>query len=83
MDKGQVQWVGSSSELADSFYSGFSSQNQIDSLTTERRKHNTNTLADAKENLVLEQDGSGSDEVDEITRAEHRKEGRVEVVVYK
>ncbi|KAK1557413.1 hypothetical protein Q3G72_024236 [Acer saccharum] len=91
MDKGRVKWVGSSSDSAVSFYSGFSSQNQFDaSLTMERQEYSTNTFTEAKQSLPQEKDVSVSDGVEEmsdgveeITRTEHRKEGRVELTVYK
>lgn len=85
MDKGQVKWIGNSADLAVSSYSGFWSTNEFDtSLHMQKQEISTNASSANKQSLLQEKDViSVSDEVQEIIEAEQRKEGRVELTVYK
>ncbi|KAJ6414602.1 hypothetical protein OIU84_003577 [Salix udensis] len=85
MDKGQVTWVGSSVDLAVSSYSAFSPQNEFDALSDVQGKELS--MADiiqvSHSHLPERESNHVSEEVQEIIEAESRKEGRVELAVYK
>ncbi|KAH9667473.1 multidrug resistance-associated protein 11 [Citrus sinensis] len=85
MDKGQVKWIGSSADLAVSLYSGFWSTNEFDtSLHMQKQEIRTNASSANKQILLQEKDVvSVSDDAQEIIEVEQRKEGRVELTVYK
>ncbi|KAH9715829.1 multidrug resistance-associated protein 11 [Citrus sinensis] len=85
MDKGQVKWIGSSADLAVSLYSGFWSTNEFDtSLHMQKQEMRTNASSANKQILLQEKDVvSVSDDAQEIIEVEQRKEGRVELTVYK
>lgn len=84
MDKGRVTWVGNSDELAVSMYSGFSSLNEFDTLHIQRKECSTSTCTQDKPDHPKEMDVvSVLDGAQDILEVEQRKEGRVELIVYK
>ncbi|XP_044487071.1 ABC transporter C family member 13 isoform X3 [Mangifera indica] len=84
MDKGRVTWVGNSDELAVSMYSGFSSLNEFDTLHIQRKECSTSTCTQDKPDHLKEMDVvSVLDGAQDILEVEQRKEGRVELIVYK
>lgn len=85
MEKGRVKWVGSSTDLAMSLYSGFSSMNDFDtSLHMPRQDCLLKTSTETKRSLPFHDDGDClSEREQDIVEVEHRKEGRVELTVYK
>ncbi|XP_030491896.2 ABC transporter C family member 13 isoform X1 [Cannabis sativa] len=85
MDKGHVKWVGSSADLAASSYAAFSPLNELDTIThISGQEGSTGTCTEGKQKLILEQNiVSASEEAQEIIEDEVRKEGRVEIIVYK
>ncbi|KAJ0008012.1 hypothetical protein Pint_30337 [Pistacia integerrima] len=84
MDKGHVKWVGNSDELAVSMYSGFSSLNEFDTLYMQRQECSTSACIQDKPNHPEEKDVvSVLDGAPDILEVEQRKEGRVELTVYK
>lgn len=85
MEKGYVKWVGSSANLSVSSYSALSPLNEFDTnLHIQRQECSMHTNTEVKQNLILEKDTTGfSEEAHEIIEVEQRKEGRVELTVYK
>lgn len=85
MEKGFLKWVGSSADLAVSSYSGFCSQNEFDtSLSMQKHEYSRNTSIEAKHSVLQDKDVVHvSDEAQEIIQVEQRKEGKVELTVYK
>lgn len=86
MDKGHVKWVGSSADLPVSSYSAFSPLNEFDTcLQNERQESNVkDTLMESQQTLILEKETvPASDGTQEIIEVEVRKEGRVELTIYK
>lgn len=84
MDKGQVKWVGSpgqssiSSYIAPSLLENFNISSNIQTL-----EKNVDAI-EALQNVLLESDGIHvSEEAQNIIEFEHRKQGRVEPVIYK
>ncbi|KAB1218804.1 ABC transporter C family member 13 [Morella rubra] len=85
MEKGYVKWVGSSANLSVSSYSALSPLNEFDTnLHIQRQECSMHTNTEVTQNLILEKDTTGfSEEAHEIIEVEQRKEGRVELTVYK
>lgn len=85
MDKGQVTWVGSSVDLAVSSYPAFSPQNEFDALSDVQGKELSmaDSIQVSHSHLPERESNHVSEEVQEIVEAESRKEGRVELAVYK
>ncbi|KAL9386523.1 hypothetical protein Peur_019647 [Populus x canadensis] len=85
MDKGQVTWVGSSVDLAVSSYPAFSPQNEFDALSDVQGKELSmaDSIQVSHSHLPERESNHVSEEVQEIVEAELRKEGRVELAVYK
>lgn len=85
MDKGQVTWVGSSVDLAVSSYTAFSPQNEFDALSDVQGKELSmaDSIQVSHSHLPERESNHVSEEVQEIVEAESRKEGRVELAVYK
>ncbi|CAN7081183.1 unnamed protein product [Brassica oleracea var. botrytis] len=78
MDKGEVKWFGTVTDMPKSIFPSLSSSNEFDMSSS---KHLTNKR---KESLSIKKDDV--DEVSEaadIVKVEERKEGRVEVAVYR
>ncbi|XP_021821855.1 ABC transporter C family member 13 isoform X1 [Prunus avium] len=87
MDKGHVKWVGRSADWPVSSYSTFSPLNEIDiCLNNESQECSAveDIHVESQQNLVLEKDTvAASDRTQEIIEVEARKEGRVELTIYK
>ncbi|BBG99203.1 multidrug resistance-associated protein 11 [Prunus dulcis] len=87
MDKGHVKWVGRSADWPVSSYSTFSPLNEIDiCLNNESQECSAveDIHVESQQNLVLEKDTvPASDRTQEIIEVEARKEGRVELTIYK
>lgn len=84
MERGHVKWVGNSSDLAVSAYSGFASVNEFDASYIHSKLYSTNTSNMDKQSPLL--DNNTLDvplEAQDIIEAEQRKEGKVELIVYK
>ncbi|XVE89152.1 hypothetical protein DITRI_Ditri19aG0127600 [Diplodiscus trichospermus] len=85
MERGQVKWVGDSAELAVSVYSGFTSVNEFDTSSyIHSKSYSTDPSNMGKESPQLEKHAVDVPlEAQEIIEAEQRKEGTVELIVYK
>ncbi|KAK6263781.1 hypothetical protein SCA6_019215 [Theobroma cacao] len=85
MEKGHVKWVGNSADLAESVYSGFASVNEFDTSSYIHSKlYSTNPSNMGKQSLLMEKNTDDVQlEAEEIIKAEQRKEGTVELIVYK
>ncbi|XP_037494972.1 ABC transporter C family member 13 isoform X2 [Jatropha curcas] len=85
MDKGYVKWVGSSADLPISSYSAFSPQNEFDTLPyVQGQEISIVTSIEGRKSLTGEKESSHiSEDAQEIVEVEIRKEGRVELAVYK
>ncbi|XP_058004711.1 ABC transporter C family member 13 isoform X3 [Hevea brasiliensis] len=85
MDKGHVKWVGSSADLSVSSFSAFSPQNDFDILpNVQGRELSKNTSIEGRNIFSLEEEFIHiSEEAQEIVEVEQRKEGKVELAVYK
>ncbi|XP_022714739.1 ABC transporter C family member 13 isoform X2 [Durio zibethinus] len=85
MERGHVKWVGNSADLAVSVYSGFSSVNEFDTSSSIQSKlYSTNPSNMGKQSPLLEENTVDVPlEAQEIIEAEQRKEGTVELIVYK
>ena len=83
MDKGQVKWLGSSADFPISSYPGFSPLNEIDSALPNRREScSTNSSSKPKEQSLPDK-VTVHEGAEEIVEVELRKEGKVEIGVYK
>ncbi|OMO74143.1 hypothetical protein COLO4_26706 [Corchorus olitorius] len=85
MEKGHVKWVGNPADLAVSGYSGFVSVNEFDTSSYIHSKLcHTNASNMGIQCLSLEENNANAPlEAQEIVEAEQRKEGTVELIVYK
>ncbi|RXH88432.1 hypothetical protein DVH24_000031 [Malus domestica] len=86
MDKGHVKWVGSSADLPVSLCSAFSPLNEFDTCLQNERQESSvvDTLMESQQTLILEKETvPASDGTQEIIEVEARKEGRVELTIYK
>ncbi|XP_052486869.1 ABC transporter C family member 13 isoform X2 [Gossypium raimondii] len=84
MERGHVKWVGNSSDLAVSAYSGFASVNDFDASYIHSKLYSTNTSNMDKQSPLLENNTLDVPlEAQDIIKAEQRKEGKVELIVYK
>lgn len=85
MEKGHVKWAGSSTDLSVSSYSAFSPLNELDTIGHnhgEESSMDTCTEVEQKP-LIEESTASASEGIQETIEVEARKEGRVELTVYK
>ncbi|KAJ7951988.1 ABC transporter C family member 13 [Quillaja saponaria] len=85
MDKGHVKWVGSSADFSTSSYLAFSPLNEFDQLFHDQGQNRTiSSSSEIKQHSVIEGDNVpvlvGGKEIIEV---EMRKEGNVELRVYK
>ncbi|KAL5574463.1 hypothetical protein UlMin_016162 [Ulmus minor] len=85
MDNGHVKWVGSPNDLSVSSYSAFSPLNELDAIThIQEQKSSMDTCTEDKQRVLIEENNVGASEgAEEIIEDEVRKEGRVELTVYK
>ncbi|KAA3489391.1 ABC transporter C family member 13 isoform X5 [Gossypium australe] len=84
MERGHVKWVGNSSDLAVSAYSGFASVNEFDASYIHSKLYSTNTSNMDKQSPLLENNTLDVPlEAQDIIEVEQRKEGKVELIVYK
>ena len=87
MEKGHVKWVGHSACLPASLYSAFSPLNEFDKFSLNEGKGcngAADTLRNDQQNLPLEKDiVPASEGGQDIIEVEARKEGKVELSVYK
>ncbi|XP_059595687.1 ABC transporter C family member 13 isoform X4 [Vitis vinifera] len=84
MDKGHVKWVGSSTDFSVSSYSTFCSLNEFTVSQVRSLECSTNTSTETKQDCKPERDSiCVPGEAQEIIEVELRKEGRVELTVYK
>ncbi|PON77820.1 ATP-binding cassette containing protein [Parasponia andersonii] len=85
MDKGHVKWVGSSTDLSVSSYSAFSPLNELDtdSHIYGQESDMDNRTEDTQKLLLERNTVCASKGAQEIIEDEVRKEGRVELTVYK
>lgn len=86
MDKGHVKWVGSPTDLPFSSYSALSPLNELDTIAhIQGQECSIDSCQEAKQKLLTEENTpcNSSEEAQEIIEAEARKEGRVELTVYK
>ncbi|KAL0738072.1 hypothetical protein Bca4012_014282 [Brassica carinata] len=79
MDKGEVKWFGTVTDMPKSIFPSLSSSNEFDMSSS---KHLTNKR---KQSLSIKKDDVDevSSEAADIVKVEERKEGRVEVAVYR
>lgn len=85
LDKGNVKWMGRSADFPISSYKVFSALNEMDStLHNHRQSCSTNSSPKSKEqslpDRIIKHALEGAEEVIEV---ELRKEGKVELGVYK
>ncbi|KAL4281559.1 hypothetical protein GQ457_03G042490 [Hibiscus cannabinus] len=84
MERGHVKWVGNSADLTVSAYSGFASVNEFDASYINSKLYSTDTSNMDKQSPLSEKDTLDVPlEAQEIIEAEQRKEGKVELLVYK
>ncbi|CAK9157465.1 unnamed protein product [Ilex paraguariensis] len=85
MDKGRVKWVGNPADSSISPYLAFSSLKELDiSPHIQTQESSEHVVIKAQQEVLVEGEGIYvSEEAQEITDAELRKEGRVEPTVYK
>lgn len=86
MDKGHVKWVGSSTDLSLSSYSALSPLNELDTIAhIQGQECSMDTCQVAEQKLLVEENNAfrASEGAQEIIEVEARKEGRVELAVYK
>ncbi|KAJ9693150.1 hypothetical protein PVL29_012054 [Vitis rotundifolia] len=84
MDKGHVKWVGSSTDFSVSSHSTFCSLNEFTVSQVQSLECSTNTSTETKQDCKPERDSiCVPGEAQEIIEVELRKEGRVELTVYK
>ncbi|MED6155279.1 ABC transporter C member 13, variant 2 [Stylosanthes scabra] len=85
MDKGHVKWLGSSAAFPISSYTGSSPANEIDlTLTNDREPCSSDSSSKPKEKSLPEKEIVHSLEIaEEIVEVELRKEGKVEIGVYR
>ncbi|KAL2332527.1 hypothetical protein Fmac_020108 [Flemingia macrophylla] len=85
MDKGHIKWTGRSTDFPISSYSAFSPLNEIDSaLQNHRQSCSANLSSKSKEQSLPDADIMHSlEQAEEIVEVELRKEGKVELGVYK
>lgn len=85
MDKGHIKWMGSSADFPISSYTAFSPLNEIDStLQNHRQSFNTNSSSKSKEQTLPDRAIMHALEgAEEVIEVELRKEGKVELGVYK
>ncbi|KAL5152694.1 ABC transporter C family member 13 [Glycine soja] len=85
MDKGRIKWMGNSADFPISSYTEFSPLNEIDSaLHNHRQSCSTNLSSKSKEQSLPNSDIVHVLEgAEEIVEVELRKEGKVELGVYK
>ena len=85
MDKGHPKWVGSSADFSFSSYMASSPLNELDAdLHSQGQSSGTNSSSELKELSLPDRDSMlALDGGEEIIEAELRKEGKVELKVYK
>nr|XP_029150836.1 ABC transporter C family member 13 isoform X4 [Arachis hypogaea] len=85
MDKGHVKWLGSSAAFPISSYTRFSPSNDIDLTSKNHREScSSDSSSKPKEQSLPEKEIVHSPEIaEEIVEVELRKEGKVEIGVYK
>ncbi|XP_043706853.1 ABC transporter C family member 13 isoform X2 [Telopea speciosissima] len=84
MEKGHMKWVGSLSEFSVSPYSTISSKKELKiSSPVVRQENGRSTSAKAEENIQEENGVNISGKAQESIEIEMRKEGKVELSVYK
>ncbi|XP_077238132.1 multidrug resistance-associated protein 11 isoform X2 [Tasmannia lanceolata] len=86
MDKGHVNWAGSVADFSLSGYAKISPLENSKTLPSQllKQKGNPNVSGELKPDPLVERDFIAiSEETQEITEAELRKEGKVELSVYK
>lgn len=86
MDKGHVKWVGSPTDFSLSSYSALSPLNEFDTIAhIQVQECSMDACQEVKQKLLTEENTAchSSEEAQEIIEAEARKEGRVELTVYK
>lgn len=84
MDKGQVTWVGSPTDISTSLYASFVRQEELNaSFETKALVETGDYFTEVQESVVEESEGINIiDPTDNIIKVEERKEGRVETTVY-
>ncbi|WJX74992.1 ABC transporter C member 13 [Trifolium repens] len=83
LDKGHLKWMGSSAEFPTSSYTAFSPLNEIDSTSHNQKSCSTNSSISKEQSLpdrIIMDSLEGAEDVIEV---ELRKEGKVELRVYK
>ncbi|XP_052108530.1 ABC transporter C family member 13 isoform X2 [Arachis duranensis] len=85
MDKGHVKWLGSSAAFPISSYTRFSPSNDLDLTSKNHREScSSDSSSKPKEQSLPEKEIVHSPEIaEEIVEVELRKEGKVEIGVYK
>ncbi|GMN36333.1 hypothetical protein TIFTF001_005927 [Ficus carica] len=85
MDKGHVKWIGNSNDLPRSLYLAFSPLNELDTNThVQGQERSIGTCSEDRLEVLLEKNNVCPTEgAKNITEDEVRKDGRVEVTVYK
>ncbi|KAM7257289.1 hypothetical protein ACFE04_013030 [Oxalis oulophora] len=83
LDKGGVKWVGNSTDLPVSLYLPCSSSNDFDTHSDTEKELSLKSSTKTKENMSFEKDITCVSEEQEIIDVEFRKEGKVELSVYK
>ncbi|CAI0420807.1 unnamed protein product [Linum tenue] len=80
LDKGEVRWTGSSVDLVASSHSSFFQQNEFDAMCSGQQELVLDNSIHGREN---KEHTHSTEVVEEIIEEEQRKEGRVEISVYK
>ncbi|KAL5986042.1 hypothetical protein ACLOJK_028032 [Asimina triloba] len=84
MDKGNVRWAGSFADFSESSYAAISSMESLKDSSQSLQKNSVNSLTESKPDHAQEGDNIGIlEEPQEAIEIEQRKEGTVELSVYK
>ncbi|KAK2371660.1 multidrug resistance-associated protein [Trifolium repens] len=83
LDKGHLKWMGSSAEFPTSSYTAFSPLNEIDSTSHNQKSCSTNSSISKEQSLPDRIIMDSLEEAEDVIEVELRKEGKVELRVYK
>lgn len=85
MDKGHVKWIGNSNDLPQSLYLAFSPLNELDTnMHVQGQERSIGTCSEDRLEVVPDKNSvCPTERAKNITEDEVRKDGRVEVTVYK
>lgn len=84
LDKGHVKWKGSSADFPTSSYTAFSPLNEMDSTShNQQQSCSTNSSITKEQSLPDRILTQALEEAEDVIEVELRKEGKVELGVYK